>query len=79
MFYRSKTDRVLRTKKPRARLSETMFPSPDMMAQTEETVVNDMLEGLNQNRMDSKQSVELLEHIRRIIARGMKMPRRTTH
>ncbi|MBX3306483.1 MAG: hypothetical protein KF751_10590 [Nitrospira sp.] len=59
MFYRSKTDRVLRTKKPRARLSETMFPSPSVLAQTEETVVHDMLEGLNQNGMDSKQSVEL--------------------
>lgn len=56
-----------------------MFPSPDMMAQTEETVVNDMLEGLNQNGMDSKHPVELLEHIGRIIARGMKMTQRTTH
>jgi hypothetical protein len=55
-----------------------MFPSPSVLAQTEETVVNDMLEGLNQNRMDSKQSVELLEHIGRIIARGMKMTRERT-
>ena len=78
MFYRSKTDRVLRTKNPPARLPETMFPSPDVMAQTEETVVNDILEGLNQNRMDSKQSVELLKHIGRIIEMGMKMTRGTT-
>lgn len=56
-----------------------MFPSPDVMAQTEENVVNDILEGLNQNGMDSKRSVELLEHIRRIIEIGMKMSRETTH
>ena len=79
IFYRSKTDRVLRTKKPRARLPETTVPSPSVMAQTEETVVHDILEGLNQNGTDSKQSVELLEHIGRIIEIGMKMTRRTTH
>lgn len=31
MLYRSKTDQVLRTKKPRTRLHETMFSSPYMM------------------------------------------------
>ncbi len=56
-----------------------MVPSPDMMAQTEETVVNDILDGLNQNWMDSKHPVELLEHIGWIIEIGMTMTRRTTH
>ena len=37
MLDRSKTDRGLQTKKPRARLPETMFPLPSVMAQTEET------------------------------------------
>lgn len=49
------------------------------MAQTEETVVNDILEGLNQNGMDSKHPVELLEHIGRIVEMGMTMTRGTTH
>ena len=48
------------------------------MAQTKEKVVNHILEGLNQNGMDSKQSVELLEHIGRIIEMGIKMTRGTT-
>jgi hypothetical protein len=55
-----------------------MLPSPDMMAQTEETVVNDILEGLNQNKLDSKYSVELLGYIGRIIEIGMKVTRGTT-
>ena len=78
MLYRSKTDRVLQTKKPCARLPETMLPLLSVMAQTEEKVVNHILEGLNQNGMDSKQSVELLEHIGRIIEMGIKMTRGTT-
>ena len=56
-----------------------MFPSPDGMDQTEENVANDILEGLNQNGMDSKRSVELLGYIRQIIEIGMKMTRGTTH
>lgn len=56
-----------------------MVPSPYMMAQTGKTVAKHILEGLNQNAMDSKQSVELLEQIGRIIEIGMKMTRRTTH
>lgn len=77
-LYRSKTDRVLRTKNLRARLPETMPPLLSVMAQIEEKVVNHILEGLNQNGMDSKQSVELLEHIGRIIDMGMQMTRGTT-
>ena len=48
------------------------------MAQTEETVMHDILEGLNQNGTDSKQSVELLEYIGRIIEMSMTMTRGTT-
>ena len=48
------------------------------MAQTEEKGVNEILEGLNQNWMGPKQSVELLEHIGRIIEMGMKITRERT-
>ena len=56
-----------------------MVPSPDMMAQTEEKVVHDIIEALNQSGKDSKYSVELLEQIGRIIEIGMKMHWRATH
>lgn len=69
----------LRAKNSRARLPETVFPSPYLMTQTEEKVVNDILAVLNQNGMDSKQSLQLLEHIGRIIEMGLRMTRGTTH
>lgn len=49
------------------------------MTQTEEKVVNDILAVLNQHGMESKQSLELLEHIGKIIEMGMRMTRGTTH
>lgn len=69
----------LRKKNPRARLPEMVFPSPYLMTQTEENIVNDILALLNQHGVDSKQSLGLLEHIGRIIEMGMRMTRRTTH
>lgn len=69
----------LQTKNPRARLPEMVFPSPYLITQTEENVANDILVVLNQHGMNSKQSVELLEHIGRIIEMGIKMTRGTTH
>lgn len=69
----------LRNKNPRARLPETVFPSPYLMTQTEEQVINDMLAVINKHGIDAKQSLELLEHLGRIIEMGMKMTRGTTH
>lgn len=69
----------LRQKNPRARLPETVFPSPYLMTQTEEQVINDMLAVINKHGIDAKQSLELLEHLGRIIEMGMKMTRETTH
>lgn len=60
----------LRKKHPRARLPETVFPSPYLMTQTEEKVIDDILAVLNQNGLDSKQSLDLLEHLGRIIEMG---------
>lgn len=64
----------LRTKNPRARLPETVFPSPYLMTQTEEQVISDTLAVMNKHGMDSKQSVELLEHLGRIIEMGRSSP-----
>lgn len=69
----------LRKKNPRARIPETVFPSPYLMTQTEEKIIDDLLAVLNKSGMDSKQSLELLEHLGRIIEMGARMTRGTTH
>lgn len=69
----------LRKKNPQARIPETVFPSPYLLSQTEEKVIHDILNVLNQHGMDSKQSLELLEQVGRIIEMGARMARGTTH
>lgn len=66
-------------KSPRAPIPETTFPSPYVLSQTEEKVIDDILAALNQYGMDSKQSLELLEQVGRIIEIGARMTRGTTH
>ena len=69
----------LRHKNPKARLPETVFPSPYMLSQTEEQVIDDILAVLNQHGMDSTHSLELLEQVGRIVEMGARMTRGTTH
>ena len=69
----------LRKTHPRARIPETVFPSPYLLSQTEENVIDDILAVLNAHGMDSKQSLELLDQIGRIIEMGARMTRGTTH
>jgi hypothetical protein len=69
----------LRNKNPRAGLPETVFPPPYLITQTEEKVIDDILAVLNQHGMDSKQSLELLEQVGRIIEMGVRIARGTTH
>lgn len=69
----------LRQKTPRARLPDTVFPSPYLMTQTEEQIINDLLAVINTHGIDARQSLELLEHLGRIIEMGMKLSRGTTH
>jgi hypothetical protein len=69
----------LRNTAPRARIPETVFPSPYVLSETENKVIDDILAVLNQHGMDSKQSLELLEQIGRIIEMGARMARGTTH
>ncbi|GKS62906.1 hypothetical protein YTPLAS72_02100 [Nitrospira sp.] len=68
-----------RSKNPKARLPETVFPSPYLMTQTEEQVIDDIIAVLNHHGMDSKQALELLEQVGRIIEMGARMTRETTH
>jgi hypothetical protein len=69
----------LRKKPPHAPIPETVFPSPYLLSQTEEKVIDDILAVLNQHGMDSKQSLELLEQVGRIIEMGARMTRGTSH
>lgn len=69
----------LRKKNPRAQLPETVFPSPYLMTETEEKIIDDLLAVLNKNALDSKQALDLLEHPGRIIEMGARMARGTTH
>jgi hypothetical protein len=56
-----------------------VFPSPYLLSHTEEKVIDDILAVLNQHGMDSKQSLELLDQVVRIIEMGARMTRGTTH
>ena len=69
----------LRKKNPRARLPETVFPSPYLMTETEEKIIDDILAVLNKSGLDSKQSLDLLEHLGRVIEMGSRLARGTTH
>lgn len=69
----------LRKQNPRAKIPDTVFPSPYLMTQTKEKVIDDMLAVLNKSGLDSKQSLELLEHLGRIIEMGAKLTRGITH
>ena len=68
-----------RKKSPRARIPETAFPEPYLLTDTENKIIDDILALLNEHGMESKQSLELLEQIGRIIEMGARMTRGTTH
>ena len=69
----------LRNKCPQANIPETVFPSPYILSETENRVIDDILAVLNKHGMDSKLSLELLEQVGRIIEMGARMTRGTTH
>lgn len=59
-----------RGKNPRARIPETAFPEPDLLTETENTIIDDILALLNKNGLTSQQSLNLLERLGRIIEMG---------
>jgi len=69
----------LRNKSPRARIPETVFPSPYVLSEIENKVIDEILAVLNRHGMDSNKSLELLEQVGRIIEMGARMTRGTTH
>ena len=69
----------LRKKNPRARIPETAFPEPYLLTETENTIIDDILELLNKHGLTSHQSQSLLERLGRIIEMGQRVAKGTTH
>ena len=68
-----------RRKNPRASIPETAFPKPTVLTETEDKIIDDILELLNKHGLSSEQSADLLERVGGIIEMGQRMARGTTH
>ncbi len=60
----------LRRKNPHVLIPETAFPEPYLLTDTENTIIDDILELLNKNGLTSHQLMNLLERLGRIIERN---------
>ena len=69
----------LRKKNPRARIPETAFREPYLLTETENTIIDDILELLNKHGLTSHQSMNLLKRLGRIIEMGQRVAKGTTH
>ena len=70
---------VFRRKNSNASIPDTVFPEPYLLTETENKIIDDMLELLNKNGLTSHQSQNLLERLRRIIEMGQRVAKGTTH
>ena len=68
-----------RRKNPRAKIPDTAFPDPYLLTETENKIIDDMLELLNKHGLTSPQSQNLLERLGRIIEMGQRVAKGTTH
>ena len=66
-------------KNPRASIPETAFPEPYVLTETENTVIDDILELLNKRGLTSRQSMKRLERLGGIIEMGQRVAKGTTH
>ena len=64
---------------PRAKISETAFPEPYLLTETENKIIDDILALLNKHGLISHQSQDLLERLGRIIEMGQRVAKGTTH
>ena len=67
------------SKNPRARITGTAFPEPYLLTDTENKIIDDILELLNKHGLTSHQSRNLLERVGGIIEIGQRAAKRTTH
>jgi hypothetical protein len=65
-------------KNPRAGIPETAFPEPYVLAETENRIIDDILELLNKHSLTSHQSMNLLKRLGRIIEIGQQVAKGTT-
>ena len=68
-----------RRKNPRASIPATAFPEPYLIIETENTIIDDILEPLNNNGLTSHQTQNLLERLGGIIEMGQRVAKGTTH
>jgi len=68
-----------RRKNPRASISETVFPEPYLLTETENTIIDDILELLTKYGRTSHQSMNLLERLGQIIEMRRGGAKGTTH
>ena len=68
-----------RRKNPRASIPETAFPAPYVLTETENKIIDDILELLNKHGLTSHQSQNMLERLGRIIEMGQRLAKGTTH
>ena len=68
-----------REKSTRARIPETVFPEPYLLTETENRIIDDILDLLNKNGLTSHQSQNLLERLGRIIEMGQRVAKGATH
>ena len=68
-----------RCKNPRAKIPETAFPEPYLLTETENKIIDDILELLNKQGLTSHQSMNLLERLGGIIEMGQRVAKGTTH
>jgi hypothetical protein len=68
-----------RRKNPHAKIPETAFPEPYFLTETENRIIDEILELLNKHGLTSHQSQNLLERLGRIIEMGQRLAKGTTH
>jgi hypothetical protein len=67
-----------RRKNPCAKIPETAFPEPYLLTETENKMIDEILELLNKHGLTSHQSMNLLERLGRIIEMGQRVAKGTT-
>ena len=69
----------LRRKNPHTQIPETAFPEPYLFIETENKIIDDILELLNKHGLTSHQSQSLLERLGRTIEMGKRVAKDTPH
>lgn len=61
------------------KIPETTFPEPYLLTETENKIIDDILDLLNKHGLTSHQSMNLLERLGLIIELGQQVAKGTTH